>query len=206
MQHWIVMDRDFLELPAWQQAFPEGLSYGRNQLDRIGAGEAGVLWYRLRAGEDVASLLPPVKSAARNNPLVVLSDVPDEVMVLSALAAGAAGCCNTHAAPEVLKQVALVVGNGGLWVGQALLQQLVTGTAQALTNKAEPLTDDWSTLLSEREIQVVRLVAGGASNKEIARQLDITERTVKAHLTAVFEKLGVRDRLQLSLRVNGLRV
>jgi len=60
--------------------------------------------------------------------------------------------------------------------------------------------------LSEREVQVARLIANGASNKEIADRLVITERTVKAHLTAIFEKLGVRDRLQLSLRVNGVRI
>ena len=58
--------------------------------------------------------------------------------------------------------------------------------------------------LSEREGQVAKLVAGGASNKEIADRLSIAERTVKAHLTAIFEKTGARDRLQLSLKVNGM--
>lgn len=53
---------------------------------------------------------------------------------------------------------------------------------------------------------MAKLVAGGASNKEIAGQLSITERTVKAHLSAVFEKLGLRDRLQLSLKINGLSI
>lgn len=66
--------------------------------------------------------------------------------------------------------------------------------------------DTWSALLSERELQAAKLVAGGASNKEIADQLAITERTVKAHLSAIFEKLGVRDRLQLSLRINGVKL
>lgn len=60
-------------------------------------------------------------------------------------------------------------------------------------------------MLSGREITVAQLVGQGASNKEVARQLDIAERTVKAHLTAIFEKLQVRDRLQLSLRINGVR-
>ena len=53
---------------------------------------------------------------------------------------------------------------------------------------------------------MARLVAGGASNREVAEQLSITERTVKAHLSAIFEKLGLRDRLQLSLRINGVQV
>jgi DNA-binding NarL/FixJ family response regulator len=126
---------------------------------------------------------------------------------LQALALGAAGCCNSRSAPAVLRQVAVVVSNGGLWVGQSLLRQLVGATSRRLgqlPGGAE--NDDWSGFLSEREVQVARLIANGASNKEIADRLVITERTVKAHLTAIFEKLGVRDRLQLSLRVNGVRI
>jgi DNA-binding NarL/FixJ family response regulator len=64
---------------------------------------------------------------------------------------------------------------------------------------------DWSAGLTEREREVARAVASGASNKEIARRLGITERSVKAHTGAIFEKLGVRDRLQLSLVVHGRR-
>ena len=66
--------------------------------------------------------------------------------------------------------------------------------------------DDWSALLSEREQQVARLVARGSSNREVAEQLSISERTAKAHLTSIFDKLGLRDRLQLSLRINGLTI
>ncbi len=62
----------------------------------------------------------------------------------------------------------------------------------------------WQEKLTERELQVARLIAQGASNKEIARQLDITERTVKAHVAALLEKCSARDRLQLSLIFNGV--
>ena len=58
--------------------------------------------------------------------------------------------------------------------------------------------------MTAREQEAALLVAGGASNKEIARQLDITERTAKAHVSAMLEKLGARDRLQLSLILNGI--
>lgn len=125
--------------------------------------------------------------------------------MLQALAAGAAGCCNSHAAPEVLQQVALVVANGGLWVGQSLLRRVVDNSARLIQRQTGAVgQEDWSGALSEREVQVARLVAEASSNKEIARQLAISERTVKAHLTSIFEKLGLRDRLQLSLRINGL--
>ena len=61
----------------------------------------------------------------------------------------------------------------------------------------------WREKVSNREAQVVDAAALGASNKVIARQLGISERTVKAHLSAVFEKLDVNDRLKLALLVNG---
>lgn len=206
MQHWIV-DLKPVVLPSWLEAMPDAKLLGRKQWMDFVHGSSGILWYRQRAGEDIETLLDGVVAQAAGNPLVVMCDEPDEALVMQALAAGAAGCCNTHAAPEVLKQVALVVSNGGLWVGQSLLRQLVGGTSQMLAGKTErPPRDDWSKLLSEREAQVARLVASGASNKEIANQLAITERTVKAHLTTIFEKLSLRDRLQLSLRVNGLAV
>ena len=66
------------------------------------------------------------------------------------------------------------------------------------------LGQGWRERLSVREQETAELLARGASNKEIARELDITERTVKAHVSALLEKLGARDRLQLSLIINGI--
>lgn len=207
MQHWIIDLKGSFLLSSWLEAMPGAKLLGRDQLGEIAATGPGMLWCHLRSGEDVEAVLGDIVGHAGGKPLVVLSDEPDEALVVQALSAGAAGCCNTHAAPEVLRQVALVVGNGGLWVGQSLLRQLVGSTSRILGDKAaRPPRDDWSTLLSERETQVARLVAGGASNKEIADRLGIAERTVKAHLTTIFEKLSLRDRLQLSLRINGLTI
>jgi DNA-binding NarL/FixJ family response regulator len=59
--------------------------------------------------------------------------------------------------------------------------------------------------LTSRQRHVAALIGGGASNKEIARTLNICERTVKAHLTEVFRALGVRDRLHLALLMNRTR-
>lgn len=209
MKHWIV-DVDDVARANWQEAMPEAILVKRTQLANISDHQPGVVWCRLRAGESLALLASDIACAAPRS-VVILSDAPDEALVVEALSAGAAGCCNTHAAPDVLRQIAMVVGNGGLWVGQSLLQRLVGSTARLLAQRApgpdyERPANDWASLLSEREAQVARLVAAGSSNKEVASQLSITERTVKAHLTAVFEKLELRDRLQLSLRINGLAV
>jgi DNA-binding NarL/FixJ family response regulator len=164
---------------------------------------ADLIWCRLNSGENVEEVIAPCLTLGQ--PVVVLADEPDETVVVAALEAGAAGCCNSRSASEVLQQVTLVVSNGGLWVGQSILRRIVGGASRVLGQRAEaPKDDSWSKKLSERECQVAKLVASGESNKEIADHLAISERTVKAHLTSVFEKLGLRDRLQLSLRINGL--
>ena len=205
MNHCFV-DRELSRLPSWLAAFPAARMARPEDLAALPAGEPVILWFRCRPGDSVASVLSGFQPAPWQL-IVLLADEPDEAMVAEALAHGASGCCNTHAAPEVLGQVALVVGHGGLWVGQSVLRRLVGGTSRALAARTErPPRVDWATLLSEREVQVARLVAGGASNREVAEQLSITERTVKAHLSAIFEKLGLRDRLQLSLRINGVQV
>jgi DNA-binding NarL/FixJ family response regulator len=202
MQHWIV-DQTDSSLPSWREAMPAAEMLQRDLVGEIGVIGPAIIWCRLHSGEDVAAVLGGIVGYVDGKPLVVLGDEPSDDFVMQALSAGASGCCNTYAAPEVLRQVALVVGNGGLWVGQSLLQKLIASTSRILGERGgQPPRDDWSRLLSDREAQVARLVARGASNKEIARQLAITERTVKSHLTNIFEKLGLRDRLQLSFRIN----
>jgi DNA-binding NarL/FixJ family response regulator len=202
MRHWII-DREAVVLDSWREAFPQVQVIARANLARHAFTGSGIVWARLRFAEPVAAALAGIDRSG-GQAIVLLADAPDERLVLQALALGASGCCNSRAAPDVLRQVALVVANGGLWVGQSLLRQLLGATTRRFDQLPQPAgAVAWERSLSVREIQVARLVAGGGSNKEIARQLAITERTVKAHLSAIFEKLGVRDRLQLSLKVNG---
>jgi len=203
MNHWII-DRDLVPLRSWIDAFPQVKMLHPAEIDAFSNVEPGVFWCRQRANETVDSALRQI-SLRSGQLVVVLADDPDDSIVSEALALGASGCCNTYAAPEVLRQVALVVQNGGLWIGQEMLRRLVGGTSRILGSRSiAQQKNEWSAVLSDRETQVARLVASGASNREIAEKLLITERTVKAHLSAVFEKLGLRDRLQLSLKINGL--
>jgi DNA-binding NarL/FixJ family response regulator len=113
---------------------------------------------------------------------------------------GASGYLHYLAVVPVLQQVSQVVEVGGLWLGVDLMRQLVFATASMIQPASEVSQLD---LLSAREQDVAKSVASGKSNKEVAKELDITERTVKAHLSAVFEKLQVRDRLHLVLVLSG---
>lgn len=190
-------------VPRWLEAFPHAQVLGYRVVDGTDLaplGDAAVLWLHVAGDEQaVVPVVQALRSAVPNVPVVVLSNVPEDEQGMAALGAGASGYCNALALPAVLRQVANVVEHGGLWVGPSLMARLMRGLA---TRKAGHL----ATLeaLSQREQQVAQAVARGSSNKEIARALNITERTVKAHLSAAFEKLGVRDRMQLSLLVNGV--
>lgn len=199
-----IVDVEPVFLANWQSAMPRAKLLQRAAAKGVGQ-EVAIRWCRLRTGETLSAILPAL--LARQGRTVVLADEPSDALTLEALSSGAAGCCNTHAAPEVLVQVATVVENGGLWVGQNLLQQLIGSTTRILSRRnPEPAPDALPDTLSEREKQVAHLVAAGSSNKEIANRLNIAERTVKAHMTAIFDKTGARDRLQLSLKVNGLKL
>ena len=128
---------------------------------------------------DVAAL------AARVAVIVVTAnEYSDEPM--AALRAGARGVVFKRFAIEMLLDAVQAVVAGGVWMPPALQARFTT--------TAPP-----GTRLTPRELEVVRLVGGGAKNADIARRLVISEETVKAHLTNVFGKLGVRDRVELAL-------
>ncbi|WP_338071957.1 response regulator transcription factor [Billgrantia bachuensis] len=138
--------------------------------------------------------------AAQEAIVVVMSLAPNEAEALKALQAGARGYVHALSPSELLGQVALVTSNQGVWVPAELLSKVV-GVAFTSLGGHESLPQESLSALTERERAVALAVAEGRTNKEAARQLDITERTVKAHLGAVFRKLGVRDRMQLVLRL-----
>lgn len=189
-------------IPRWVEAFPDALLMCGQRMDTTDPAallDSSIIWLHV-SGDDqaVSSWVGAVKAVSQNAPIVVLSNVPEDEQGLAALAAGASGYCSALTLPAVLHQVASVVEHGGLWVGPRLMRRLTQGLATRSNESTEPALDK----LSLRERQVAEAVARGSTNKEVARVMGITERTVKAHLSAAFEKLGVRDRMQLSILVN----
>lgn len=189
---------------SWQEAFPGGVELPLENLGGFEVGVETIFWVRFPKEVD-GGVLEEIRDKCPGGFVVVLSDQPSEAAAALSLACGASGYCNTHAAPSVLCQVARVVEQGGVWLGQDLLQRLMVDTAALLKrtgNAGQKPLEQYG--LTERELDVVRKVAAGASNREIAADLQVAERTVKSHLSTIFAKLQVRDRLQLSLKVNGL--
>ena len=136
--------------------------------------------------------------------VIVMTSVFDADEEIALLKAGAKGCCRRGIDPESLQQVLSVTYGGGVWVTRSLLPRLVTelrryADAQHHRPAPEKAVPDKLSELTRREKEIVRLIVGGASNKHVATVLDISERTVKGHLSNVFQKLGVSDRLKLVL-------
>ena len=130
--------------------------------------------------------------------IIIVNTNPNDEEGYAALQAGAVAYCHAAAPRELLQQVLNAVNSGEIWAGRSLMGRLLKAVNR-LTIKLDPLLG-----LSDREREVAYLAARGQSNKEIARELNITERTIKAHLSACFEKLGLNDRIQLALKVNGI--
>ena len=128
--------------------------------------------------------------------VVVLTSFMDRDRIVAALDAGAIGYLLKDAEPDEL-----IRGIHAAARGESPLDPRAARTI--LTAKRGPAPLD---ALSEREREVLALVAEGLPNKQIARRLEITEKTVKAHLTSVFRAIGVTDRMQAGLwaRRNGL--
>ncbi|GGO83097.1 hypothetical protein GCM10011348_26030 [Marinobacterium nitratireducens] len=135
----------------------------------------------------------------------VLTDRPHDDDGIRMLALGARGYASTFITGSLLLQLIETLWRGDIWaspvVMQKLLRRLLNGQpAQLLA--AQSARVGLAASLSEREQQVMDILVTGAANKVIARQLNITERTVKAHISAILRKTGAGDRVSLILMAN----
>lgn len=133
---------------------------------------------------------------------IALSDRPDLDEMLAMLRLGARGYANSFLAADNLKLMLDSVIQGQIWMPPRLQQQALELARQALERTPQPKPALPLEALTAREREIAKAVAEGLSNREIAERHAISERTVKAHLSSIFRKLGVRDRMAL---VVGLR-
>lgn len=147
--------------------------------------------------------LPDIRRLSPSTKIVVLTHALTDSEGVLVLKAGATGYCLRSMNPEQLEKAVAAVRKGEVWVPRRLVSRLVAellsvidrSKIEALQSKPDPRLDN----LTARQRVVAELISKGACNKEIARRLNITERTVKAHLTGAFRSVGVSDRLQLAI-------
>lgn len=136
--------------------------------------------------------------------VVAASSTPDDAQAIPALDAGCAAYCHAFSDAQTLDQVNQVVAAGHVWIGPQLMQRLIQSANKVAPKQAVVVDPSWGSVLTTREREIAVLAANGASNLLIASQCGISERTVKAHLSAIFAKMNLTDRLQLALRVHGI--
>ena len=189
-----------------------------SQLEIVGEagdGEAGVaLAQTLRPDVVLMDLRMPgmsgVEATRRLRSLVpearvlVLTTFEDDDEVLAAIDAGAAGYMLKASPAEKLVEAICTVMRGGSPLEPSVASKVMAELARLSRRQSEERCQRLADPLSARELEVLRALCEGLSNKEIAAKLGLTEGTVKNHMTQVLSKLGVLDRTQAALRAHAL--
>lgn len=140
-------------------------------------------------------VLRELRAAAPNVKAIVLMDSLNDEMILSAFRAGAKGIFGKSEPIDELRKSIRCVHQGQIWATSREISLAVEALASAPTLRT--VNARGLSVLSKREVQVVRCLAEGLSNREIADRLELSQHTVKNHLFRIFDKLGVSSRIEL---------
>ena len=179
---------------------------GRQVLDVLQQHEPDILLLDLKMpGLDGLATLQRLQAAKNKTRVIVLTASDDKNEFVQAMKLGTSGIVLKQTATELLIKSIRKVHAGEIWLDShttaAVIRQFVANDVE--TPLASPLTapprERERSPLSQREREIVALVAQGFKNKEMAEKMFISEQTVKNHLHNIFDKLGVSDRLELAL-------
>ena len=173
---------------------------GQGLLDALQLQPVDVVLSDIRMpGLDGIAALRELRAQGDHTPVLLLTTFDDADLLLDARQAGAQGFLLKDAAPEELRDAVI-----RLAAGDTLLAPVSTEPVRAryrFHDEAPP-----SDTFGEREVAILRLLAGGYSNKEIARSLFLAEGTVKNYVSTILDKLGTRDRTRAVLKAITLRI
>ncbi len=129
-------------------------------------------------------------------PVIMLTMYHEQQQVIQAISSGAKGYLLKSASSQEVVHAIRIVSQGGIYIEPSLTGVLVSEVRRLSTNTG---SGQYLNALSEKEIEILRCVAKGMSNKEIAAQLAYAEKTVKNYLSVIFQKLAIRDRTQAAI-------
>lgn len=150
---------------------------------------------------DGIGVLEQLRKLPESPPVLVLTTFDDADAFLAAVRAGARGYLLKDVSPDELGEAIRCLASGGTWLKPAVTDSVLRGV---IAKSAEPESVDGK--LTDRELEVLRLLAGGYSNREIGSALGVAERTVKNHVSSILAKLWVRDRTRAVLKAISLRL
>jgi len=173
-------------------------SDGEEAIDAIEREKPDVVLLDLRMPKlDGLGVLQRLRERGTSRPTLILTTFDDDTMLFEAVRAGAKGWLLKDVSLERLTDAIRTIASGGTCIEPVITERIMralerSNVAFESADLPEPLTD--------REKTILRLLAGGYSNREISQLLNITDGTVKNHISSVLAKLGVRDRTRAVLK------
>ena len=148
-----------------------------------------------RGDQNLFDLMASLKASRPDLRIIVTGSGADEETILKAIAAGAKGYVEEAATPEEFVQAMRIVHQGSVWAPRRVLSMFI----ERVTANPGRIFPAGRVTFTDREKEVLELLVAGRSNKEIGAALGIEERTVKAHVAKLMRKVGVQNRIALSV-------
>ena len=156
---------------------------------------------------DLVQSLLEMSTTAPTTKVLVLTAYSDEENVLNAAKSGARGYASKGVPTTSLVQAIKAIHGGGTWVDKDIpcwqAFEEIAGSYSGSAREAPPVGDESIQSLTKRELEILKLVAEGLTNEEIGKKIFISEKTVKTHLTNIFDKLKVNNRFKAALMLMG---
>jgi len=187
----LLMTQPGFKSTTWRRAFP-ALEVNEHSELPDNLSQHDIVW--------IISQIPKwqglVKEAVnKHKKVIVLARHPSTDEFKESFAIGARGYLEALTHPDGLISASISVENGALWIPENLVNKIISGINPLIATSTTPNLSG----LTNTEKKVAKKVALGESNREVASDLNIAERTVKSHLTAIYQKLNIRDRMHLML-------
>ena len=169
-----------------------------SSLEIISSQKPDIILFELNL-EDLpgSAIISQLLKASDDGRLILVTGISDQVTIQQAVESGVMGVIFKSQPPERLIKAIEKVNSGEVWLERSLIANVLSRLSRNNnTHKISP-EGEGINALSEREKEIVRLIGQGLKNKRISTQLCISETTVRHHLTSIYSKLGVTDRLEL---------
>jgi DNA-binding NarL/FixJ family response regulator len=170
----------------------------KDGLEIISNLQPDIVLFEFNVSEETGSeVISQIIRASENARLIMLTETSDPIINQQAVETGVMGVVFKTQSPEILIKAIEKVYSGEVWLERSLIANVLSRLSRNSKPSKTGLETDSIEELSEREKQIVRLIGQGFKNKKISSQLCISETTVRHHLTSIYSKLGVNDRLEL---------
>lgn len=155
------------------------------------------LWLHVNeSAEEVTLLCKELLALSPSLVIAIFRNNPDVIEGLKLLQKGIKAYAHSFSNPKILEQIFQTLHAGNLWIYPELMQFMIASTHATLSQPSPALSS-----LTPKEKEIALLISEGYTNAKIASILNIAEITVKKHVSTLFEKLAVKDRLSLALKI-----